>query len=413
MSLAKGYNISVGNNNVYDALAKERLELVHNTPQLKLIEWLLRAKASRLLSRHLPIIAAIMAALGYIYYNVPTSVHDLYVMLFFYPLIYAAIVYRLRGALASGVVFVATLLPYSLPFAYDPSMLVRSIVLATFPFLISGLVATQLNYLEQRLDAYRQIISLNEALNSYIERLESTQKQLIHAEKLNAIGQLAASVAHELNNPLAGVLVYAKLLSKKLNSGTFNKDDGIATLSKMEAAVAQCSSIIRGLLDFARQSEPGSQPVAIKDILDQVIGLADHKAEMAHVAISRDDEPSLPPVMSDSSQLQQVFLNLAVNAIEAMPEGGKLDIRSYLTNDGWVTVVFRDTGTGIAPENMDKLFTPFFTTKPLGKGVGLGLAISYGIIEQHGGKIEVQSQPGDGSTFTVSLPAYTYKGEVG
>ncbi len=392
---------------------RERLRPPKETPQLGLIERLLGAKATGIWSRHLWIIAGLMAGFGYLYYTVVTTFHDLYVMLFFYPLVYAAIVYRLKGVIISGLVFIGILLPHALPLANDPNTLVRSLVLATFPFLIGGLVATQLNYLEQRLEAYREILSLNEELNNYIERLENTQKQLIHAEKLNAIGQLAASVAHEINNPLAGVLVYGRLLTKKLNGDSFDKVEAINTLSKIDSAVSHCSRIIRGLLDFARQSEPGSQPVVVGSVFDQVLALVDHQAEMNHVKIVREEEAGLPPVMADFGQLQQVFVNLVVNAIQAMPNGGNLTINSSLTVDGWVRVSVQDTGVGISTENMDKIFTPFFTTKEPGKGVGLGLAISYGIIERHGGKIEVQSKLGEGTTFTVRLPAYTYKGEVG
>jgi two-component system NtrC family sensor kinase len=289
--------------------------------------------------------------------------------------------------------------------AHDPEALARSLVFALFAFLVSSLWATLLNYLEQQVEASRQILALNEELNIYIERLETTQRQLIQAEKLNAIGQLAASVAHEINNPLAGVLVYSQLLTKRLKSDSFDKAEAIANLAKIEAAVNHCSRIIRGLLDFSRQSEPKLQPVTTSSIIDQVMLLVGHQAEMNKVQVIREEAPSLPPVMADFGQLQQVLVNLVVNAVQAMPGGGKLTIHTSLDKDGWVEVAVEDTGHGIAPEHMDKLFTPFFTTKEQGKGVGLGLAVSYGIIERHGGKIEVKSEVGKGSTFTIRLPA--------
>jgi signal transduction histidine kinase len=347
-----------------------------------------------------------MVVFGYIYYGVLTAYHDIYVILFFYPLIYAAITYRLRGVLVNGAVFLGILLPHALLVARDPEALARSLLYALFAFLVSSLWATLLNYLEHQLEASREILALNEELNRYIERLESTQRQLIQAEKLNAIGQLAASVAHEINNPLAGVLVYAKLMTKKLNSDSLDKAEAIANLAKIEAAVGHCSRIIRGLLDFSRQSEPKLQPVTMGSVIDQVMLLVGHQAEMNKVQVIREEMPSLPPVMADFGQLQQVFVNLVVNAVQAMPDGGKLTIRSLLDKDGWVKTAVADTGHGIAPEHMDKLFTPFFTTKEQGKGVGLGLAVSYGIIERHGGKIEVKSEVGKGSIFTVRLPAY-------
>ena len=375
------------------------------SPQLRVIKWLLRAKATGIKNPHFWIILGLMAGLGYLYYGVLTAFHDVYVILFFYPLIYAAIVFRLRGVMISWVVFLGILLLHAMLFSTDPYSLARSLLFAAFAFLISSLIATQLNYLERQLEAYREILSLNEELNNYIERLESTQKQLIQAEKLNAIGQLAASIAHEINNPLAGALVYSKLLSKKVGSDSFDKGEALSNLSKIESAVSHCSRLVRGLLDFSRQSEPLLQPVVLSSVIDQSISLVGHQAEMKKVEVTREEASSLPMVMADAGQLQQVIINLVVNAIQAMPDGGKLTIRTSLGDGGYIQVSVQDTGCGIPPENLDKLFTPFFTTKEEVKGVGLGLAVSYGIIERHGGRIEVQSEVGQGSTFTVHLPA--------
>jgi signal transduction histidine kinase len=369
--------------------------------------WLLRAKVTTgIRSRHFLIITGLFAVLIYIYYGVLATFHDVYVILFFYPLIYAAAVYRLRGVVISGLVFLAVLLPHALLISYDPLSLTRTIIFALFAFLISGLGATLLNYLEHQIEAYEEILSLNEELNSYIERLQSTQRQLIQAEKLSALGQLSAAVAHEVNNPLAGVLIYSKLLAKKIGGESFDREEALANLTKIDVAINQCSSIIRSLLDFARQSAPALGPVAISSVIDQVISLVGHQAVMKKVEVAREEASALPPVLADFNQLQQVFINLTVNAIQAMPEGGKLTIRSSPGDDGWVKVSFQDNGCGIPAENMDKLFTPFFTTKDEVKGVGLGLAVSHGIIERHGGRIEVESEVGRGSTFTVHLPVY-------
>jgi len=179
----------------------------------------------------------------------------------------------------------------------------------------------------------------------------------------------------------------------------------------MEMAVTHCSKLVRSLLDFARQSTPTLKPITISSVIDQAIALVGHQAEMKKVKVTREEAPVLPLVKGDFSQLQQVFINLVVNAIQAMSDGGELTIHMALSNDGFVKVSIQDTGCGIPPENMDKLFTPFFSTKEEVKGVGLGLAVSYGIVERHGGKIEVQSQVGKGSTFTVHLPAYKEEAE--
>jgi len=385
--------------------SKEHWQQRKESPHLRIIEWLLKAKAETGLRHpHIWVILGLTALLTYIYYAVLTAFHDVYVLLFFYPLIYAAIVYRLRGIMVGGLVFLGILLPYAVSISYDPYLLVRLLIFALFTFIIGSLGASLFDYLERQLDAYKEISSLNEELNSYIKRLESTQKQLVQSEKLNAIGQLAAAVAHELNNPLSGVLTYSKLLAKKVSHDSFDKEEALSDLSKMESAVSHCTRIVRCLIDFARQSEPVLQPVAMKGVIDQVMYLVSHKAELKGVKVVTEDISPEPPVMADFGQLQQVFVNLVVNAIEATPEGGRITIRSSLDDSGWVRVSVQDTGCGISRDNMEKLFTPFFTTKGLEKGVGLGLAVSYGIIERHGGRIEVQSEVGKGSTFSVYLP---------
>jgi len=390
---------------------RERLQQ-KESPHLRSIKWLLRARTARgFRSPHLWIILGLTVVLTYIYYDVLTAFHDVFVVLFFYPLIYTAVVYRWRGVMVSGLAFLGILLPYVVLFPHEPYLLIRLFIFALFAFLMGSLGAPLFDYLERQLQAYEEILSLNEELNSYIKRLESTQKQLIQSEKLNALGQLAASVAHELNNPLAGVLNYNKLLAKKVSSDSFNREEALNNLSKMESAISRCSGIIRGLLDFARQSEPVLQPVAVSSIIDQVMFLVGHEAEMKKVEVHREEMSPLPLVTADFEQLQQVFVNLVVNAIQAMPNGGKLTINSSLGEDRWVRVSVHDTGSGIAPENLEKLFTPFFTTKEQEKGVGLGLAVSYGIIERHGGRIEVQSELGKGTTFTVYLPAYKEKAQ--
>lgn len=377
------------------------------TRRLIIVERLVQAKVTRgLRSLHFWIILGLMVVLTLIYYTVLSDYYDLYVLLFFYPLIYAAIVYRMRGVIVSGGVFLIILLSHSLIISSTIPALVRSLLFAIFAFLISSLCATLLNYLEHQLEAYRTIVSLNKELNDYIQRLKSAERQLIQAEKLNAIGQLAASVAHEINNPLAGVLVYSKLLSKKINGGSISKEEILVNLAKIDAAVSHCSRITHGLLDFSRQSEPTLQAVSVAELMDRVMSLVGHQAEMSKVEVVREEAPSLPPVKADFGQLQQVFTNLAINAIQAMPDGGTLNISSSVDVDRWVKVSMQDNGYGIALENMDKLFTPFFTTKKEGKGVGLGLSVSYGIVERHGGKIQVQSEPGKGTVFTVYLPVY-------
>ncbi len=338
-----------------------------------------------------------------------TSFQDIYVIIFFYPLIYAAIIYRVRGVIVSGLVFLGIMLPQALLFAHDPISLMRTLLFALFAYLVASLAATLLNYLEHQLETYKEILSLNDELNESIEKLQKTQQQLIQAAKLSSIGQLSAAIAHELNNPLAGVLVYTKLMKDKLARDKFDKEQLQNNLAKIESAIEYCGGIIRGLLDFAHQSEPLMRPVTIGRAIDKAMSLVGHQAKVKMIEVVREESPSLSLVVADFNQLVQVFINLVINAIQAMNEGCKLTIRTWQDGD-WVRVSVNDTGCGIPPENMDKLFTPFFTTRDEVKGVGLGLAISHGIIERNGGRIEVQSEVGKGSTFTVVLPAY--KGEA-
>ncbi len=236
-----------------------------------------------------------------------------------------------------------------------------------------------------------------------LRQLKSTQNELIQAEKLTSLGQLAASIAHEVNNPLSGVLVYTQLLSKKISSDKFSKETSLNYLSKMESELTRSTRLIRNLLDFARQSPPSLRPVNINDVVDRALELASNSAELQNIEVIKEFSPSLPNIMADFDQLQQVCTNLILNAVQAMPEGGKLSLRTS-NIDSLVRIEVQDTGCGISEENMRKLFTPFFTTKAKGKGVGLGLAVAHGIIQRHHGRIEVQSKEGKGTTFTIYLP---------
>jgi two-component system NtrC family sensor kinase len=236
-----------------------------------------------------------------------------------------------------------------------------------------------------------------------LDELKTTQEDLIQAEKLTSLGQMAASIAHEVNNPLAGVLVYIQLLNKKIGGDSIAKETILNYLTKMDSEVSRSTKLIRNLLDFARQSPPALRMVDINDVVSHALELAAHSAELQNIAVVKELHSSLPRVMADFDQLQQVCTNLILNAIQAMPDGGKLSLRTE-TSDGQVRIELQDTGCGISPENMRKLFTPFFTTKGKGKGVGLGLAVAYGIIQRHQGKIEVQSKEGEGTTFIIYLP---------
>lgn len=380
---------------------------------MKTIKWLPENQVPRgVRSPHFWIIAALMAVLALVYYAEYTPLaqfggfftdafpHDLHRTLFLIPVIYAALTFRVRGTLGASFVFLCVVLPrtfYS-PYA-DP--LIRPLLFVLFTALLGVLTAMLINRVEKEEKARAELNIAHQELSTYVQHLKESQEQLIHAEKLTSLGQMAASIAHEINNPLAGVLVYTQLLSKKVTGDTFKKEEALGYLSKMESEVSRCARIIRNLLDFARQTEPMLRLVDINQVIEQVLTMVSHQAQMQNVAVIKEFSP-LPKVTGDSDQLQQVFTNLTLNAIQAMPNGGKLTLRSLVV-DSEVRVDVQDTGCGISKENLGKLFTPFFTTKEKGKGVGLGLAVVHGIIERHKGRIKVQSEEAKGTTFSVYL----------
>jgi len=381
---------------------------------MKAITWLPGDQVSRgVRSRHFWIIAAILAVLTLVYYAGYTPLanlgsfftdafpHDLHRTLFLIPIIYAALTFRMRGALGASFVFLCVVLPRTFYSPYtDP--LVRSILFVLFTAFLGILTALLIDRFEKEEKAHAELNIAHQELSNYVQQLKESQEQLIQAEKLTSLGQMAASIAHEINNPLAGVLVYTQLLSKKMAGGTLKEEEALDYLSKMESEVSRCSRIIRNLLDFARQTEPMLRLVDINQVVEKVLTMVGHQAQLQNVEIVKEFSPSLPKVMADFDQLQQIFTNLTLNAIQSMPEGGRLTLRSSVV-DGEVRVDVQDTGCGISKENMGKLFTPFFTTKVKGKGVGLGLAVVHGIIERHKGRIKVQSEVGKGTTFSVYL----------
>jgi len=247
----------------------------------------------------------------------------------------------------------------------------------------------------------RAIDHMADAIADREEQLKlATQQQIGQSEKLASIGRLAAGIAHEINNPLTGVLTFAHLLKEKENIGDQDKED----LEVIVRETSRVREIVRGLLDFARESPSAKEPLDINEAIRQTMTLICSQKEFGKVAIEEHLGDAVPPVCGDKNQLQQVFLNLSLNACEAMPDGGTLSITTSAGEEN-VIITVSDTGCGIKKEDLDKIFDPFFTTKPVGKGTGLGLSVSYGTIQQHGGSIEVESQEGKGTTFTITLPA--------
>lgn len=241
---------------------------------------------------------------------------------------------------------------------------------------------------------------LETSFNSMLDTLQATQDQLVQSEKLASVGQLAAGVAHELNNPLGTVLLYSDILLKELDPDSPYRDD----IEVIVKETKRCKGIVSALLEFARQYQVVTQPTDLNALIDEVAEVEMKHYPDSQVEIIFDLDHSLPTIQADTAQMHQVLVNLIDNAIEAMPDGGELTLRTRNKPNGMITLEIADTGVGIPSENVVKVFTPFFTTKPTGKGTGLGLAIVYGIIKLHRGQISVRSEIDRGTIVTIQLP---------
>ncbi|MEW6378558.1 MAG: ATP-binding protein [bacterium] len=231
------------------------------------------------------------------------------------------------------------------------------------------------------------------------------QLKLIQAGKLAAIGELASGLAHQLNNPLVGVLNYVQLLQRKIGPNDPNRE----MLDIVERGALQCKDIVKNLLNFSRPHHFNFELLDLQAVIDSTIVLIENTLKVGNIKIIRDTGRTLPPIEGNVTQIQQVFLNLLMNAFHAMPTGGTIRISSEIVRDqaadqDYVIIKFTDSGSGIPKSIIDKIFDPFFTTKDKDSGTGLGLSIAYGIIKAHNGTIEVESEEGKGATFMVHFP---------
>ena len=240
-----------------------------------------------------------------------------------------------------------------------------------------------------------------ESIAKDITHRKKMEQQLLQADRLASLGELSAGVAHEVNNPLGMILGYTQLLLRNETENTQDFHD----LKIIEKHARNCKAIVEDLLKFARNAETKKGVLQVNDLLREVISVVEHQFKLDNVTIDTKLDGSIPELCADGEKLKQVFMNLLMNAKQAMAGQGQIRISTAQhSSRNQVTIVVADTGTGIPPEVLEKVFDPFFTTKPTGEGTGLGLSVSYGIIKDHHGEIEVQSTPGKGSTFTVTFP---------
>ncbi len=250
--------------------------------------------------------------------------------------------------------------------------------------------------------------ALGRAFNSMVDTIQERDRQLkeqaertiLKSEKLASIGRLASGIAHEINNPLTGVLTYSSLLLEDMKGTPFEED-----LKVIRDETLRCRGIVRGILDFARDEKPERAEADINGLIDESLRILEKHVSFHNIGIVKSFDASIPRVRVDAAQIRGIINNLAVNAADAMPGGGTLTITTGRDETtGMVVITVEDTGIGISRENLPKIFEPFFTTKDRGQGTGLGLAMAYGVIQRHGGTIDVRSEVGKGTTFIIKLP---------
>jgi signal transduction histidine kinase len=274
-----------------------------------------------------------------------------------------------------------------------------------------GELATSFNKMTADLKSSRNALVEKELLEELVVELRETQEQLVQAGKLAAVGQLAAGVAHEINNPMAGIMGYAQLLAEKMRRRVQN---GIAAqevpkflayVESMEKQSQRCKHIVQNLLKFARASSvEDTSAIDCNQILRETLSLVAHQLETNRIELVTQLQPDLPPVMGHEGKMQQIYTNIIINAMQAMETGGTITAITTFER-GRVITRIKDNGVGIPKEHFDKIFEPFFTTKGIGKGTGLGLSVTYGLVQDMGGQIAIDSTVGAGTTFTITFPS--------
>jgi two-component system, NtrC family, sensor kinase len=250
-----------------------------------------------------------------------------------------------------------------------------------------------------------EFFALFRAFNRMIHELEVHQEQLVQSRKIAAVGTLTSGIAHELNNPINNIVLTAESLKEDFKE--LSQEEAMGLIQDILIQSERASEIVKGLLDFSRAEHPEFEALPVGAVIHDTLKLVRNQLTLSGIHLEQDIPPDLPPIYGERKSLQQVFLNLFINAIQAMLSGGTLRIGAHPSSDGqWMVIDVTDTGVGIEPEHLTQIFDPFYTTKQVGRGTGLGLSVTYGIVEKHGGHIEVKSRTGAGATFTVTLPLH-------
>ncbi|HPZ10654.1 MAG TPA: ATP-binding protein [Candidatus Eremiobacteraeota bacterium] len=322
-------------------------------------------------------------------------IHEIYRQLYYIPIIYGVFSFGIRGgliiSLSVGIIyFIHITCQWDLsPGEYIVQLL--EIVLFIVIAFITGILVEKIRK-EQKL--YKDA---SEKLKIAFDEMKEYQKQLIVSERMRSVGELAAGLAHEIKNPLSSIKSSVEVIEGSVNSDSPAGEFLGILLEETE----RLNKVVNSFLSFARPVKPELLPCKIEEVLEPVIKLLKPELKKNSVTVEKEIEKDLPEIYGDAQQLQQVFLNLSLNAIQAMPEGGRLSVK-IMKSEKYIKIDFLDTGVGIPEENMGKLFTPFFSTRK--EGNGLGLAISYRIIENHKGEISVESRLSKGSCFSIKIP---------
>ncbi len=253
-------------------------------------------------------------------------------------------------------------------------------------------------------DKQDEITRLMASFNTMVAELDSRQEQLLQSRKMASIGTFTSGIAHELNNPLNNISITAETL--QLNYAAMKPDEIAELIEDILTQADRASQVVKNLLEFSRNGRPALSELDIGQVLERTLDLIKNQLVVAQIRIEKALAPNLPAIRGKRQDLQQAFVNIFLNAVQAMPRGGTLTIKADDGPAGQLRVDITDTGTGIKPEDLEHIFDPFFTTKELGQGTGLGLSLVYSIIRTHGGRIEVQSQVGQGTTFSIFLPVH-------